>query len=77
MLNTVGDALNTRCCGPEGCGRRGSYNERFCLADCCMAWRWAYKAKEGSPTGLFPDPPIKYERLDKGYCGLAGHCQVD
>ena len=44
-LLTVEDATKRRCCGPENCGRRigaEDASERFCIANACMAWAWAY-----------------------------------
>ena len=35
-----------------------------CIASQCMAWRWL------EPPG--PQPADKFERDDRGYCGLAG-----
>lgn len=45
-----------------------------CLANACMAWRWAgWRIREGEMSPILPNPDVDNRvgaRL--GYCGLAG-----
>lgn len=70
-MKTEQEARQTRCCGPEGCGKIAPQAEggpwppmwpRFCIASECMAWRWNELVTAHEPIS------------DKtpGYCGLAG-----
>jgi hypothetical protein len=77
MLRTEDEALQTRCCGPAGCGHIRFYNSaidmtgnpRLCAGSSCMAWRWFYyterHAQQGTSDASGGGPA-------KGFCGLAG-----
>lgn len=54
-------ANQTRCCGPDSCGKANSIasNDTYCVGSLCMAWRWL------APVAPATEPT-------EGYCGLAG-----
>lgn len=67
---TEDQALQTRCCGPNGCGKvaddgSGSpMNQiRLCIGRRCMAWRWEH-IDMGATSWIISDTD--------GFCGLAG-----
>lgn len=73
MILTEKEAEETRCCGPEGCGRGVSVKRNdaptgaihYCIGSECMGWRWTSEMFDG------PDS-YRAEPGPKGYCGLAG-----
>lgn len=78
---TEDEAKKTRCCGPEGCGAKSSYdNKRFCIASACMAWRWTVCGGPFSAVPWMAADLAEAERVSNdadgavigGYCGLAG-----
>lgn len=52
------EAKNYKCCTED----------KQCIGDECMAWRFVYA--EIYPNSNFPRPPDTY-RTEIGYCGLA------
>lgn len=65
----------------RGLGEPSNHNPTGarCIASDCMMWRWHWKLIPPSEEAMLeaasvPDPlppQPKYERTDKGYCGLA------
>lgn len=86
---TEDEAHQTKCCGPEGCGRFNEqpYGARWCVGSGCMAWRWRKvpnpewrdtsgwaTTSVGQPNPL-SRPPYGIDSETDGYCGLAGTVQ--
>lgn len=85
MLLNEEEAKETRCCGPEGCGRINMSGDmaRYCIGSDCMAWRWIGWS---GPCVIPPGATVEwrpqytpYKMSDDqerfGYCGLAGDPQ--
>ena len=58
LVITEKEAQLKRCCGPEGCGRLVTENNRFCIGSDCMAWSW------------WNYHPKKLGNMARGFCAL-------
>lgn len=87
MLFTKREAISMQCPGPGNCGRRLSETHRTCIADGCIAWRWADLAHQVYPDShnasykppgegwMWSESNTKWFRPTphrRGYCGLMG-----
>lgn len=78
MLVTEKEAIDRRCCGPEGCGTRlavsgtSEMHFRYCVGPKCMAWQKHDQIGIG-PNGEKRDHDLDGRTMwvDRGYCGLA------